>query len=118
MATMPQMVYILHPNDGVTTPGGAGESGPEGDDLPEPDVRAVEIAEDLQTALNQFAALVGDLKKKSVRTVEDGDGKEAEVPAGGRPLRVSDRPEASCRSNEGRDSGTGRAAFARRSAEL
>lgn len=36
----------------------------DGDDLPEPDVLAQEIADDLQTALDQFAAIAGELKKK------------------------------------------------------
>jgi type I restriction enzyme M protein len=35
----------------------------DGDDLPEPDVLAQEIADDLQTALDQFAAIAGELKK-------------------------------------------------------
>jgi type I restriction enzyme M protein len=35
----------------------------DGDDLPEPDVLAQEIADDLQTALDQFGAIAGELKK-------------------------------------------------------
>jgi len=35
----------------------------DGDDLPEPDVLAQEIADDLQTALDQFSAIAGELKK-------------------------------------------------------
>jgi type I restriction enzyme M protein len=34
------------------------------DDLPEPDVLAQEIADDLQTALDQFGAIAGELKKR------------------------------------------------------
>jgi type I restriction enzyme M protein len=32
-------------------------------DLPEPDVLAQEIADDLQTALDQFTAIAGELKE-------------------------------------------------------
>jgi type I restriction enzyme M protein len=35
----------------------------DGDDLPEPDVLAQEIADDLQTALDQFSAIAGELRK-------------------------------------------------------
>jgi type I restriction enzyme M protein len=35
----------------------------DGDDLPDPDVLAQEIADDLQTALDQFAAIAAELKK-------------------------------------------------------
>ena len=35
----------------------------ESDDLPEPDVLAQEIADDLQTALDQFAAIAAGLRE-------------------------------------------------------
>jgi type I restriction enzyme M protein len=35
----------------------------DSDDLPEPDVLAQEIADDLQTALEQFSAIAAELKK-------------------------------------------------------
>ncbi len=35
----------------------------DGDNLPEPDVLAQEIADDLQTALDQFAGIAAELKK-------------------------------------------------------
>ena len=35
----------------------------DSDDLPDPDVLAQEIADDLQTALDQFAAIAGELKR-------------------------------------------------------
>jgi len=35
----------------------------DGNDLPEPDVLAREIADDLQTALDQFAGIAGELRK-------------------------------------------------------
>jgi type I restriction enzyme M protein len=34
----------------------------DGDDLPEPDVLAEEIADDLETALEQFRSISGELK--------------------------------------------------------
>jgi type I restriction enzyme M protein len=35
--------------------------------LPDPDVIAAEIAEDLQAALDQFAAIAADLRKPAVK---------------------------------------------------
>ena len=35
----------------------------DSDDLPDPDVLAQEIVDDLQTALDQFAAIAGELKE-------------------------------------------------------
>ena len=39
----------------------------DSDDLPEPDVLAQEIADDLQTALDQFQAIAGELEERAGR---------------------------------------------------
>jgi hypothetical protein len=51
--------------------------------LPDPDVFALEIAEELEAALEQFTAVAEDLKRSCVRTNGNQEPESSQTRAGG-----------------------------------